>query len=185
MSAIPFSSGVSWHVKRQTRGKTGLRKALRPAHERPPTVVAGERILLRQETEGAAVVGTDRAVHLRTESNWRRVAFTDIDVAVWDPRHSRTVLKLWPDGNKGATVSVPADRRFAAFAAERVASTQVVRRVVRLSNGAGAVLLVLREPGDNQLQWRVQLSCSDSADKELAREEADRLITEFRWLVGS
>jgi hypothetical protein len=162
-----------------------LREVLRKAHDCPPTVLAGERILVRHETGGAAVVGTNRAIHVRTETKWRRVAFIDIDVAMWDPRRSRAVLRLWPDGKNGVTISIPADRTLAAFAAERVSSTQVVRRPVRLSNGAAAVLLVLREPGDDQLQWRVQLSCCDGSDKELARVEADRLISEFRWLVGS
>jgi hypothetical protein len=179
MSAIPFPAAARWY--RPTAERSAATK-----HGPLPALVAGERILVRQEIlPGHAVIGTDQAVHLSDGPDWRRIPWVEVDFAGWDAGASRVVLKLWAAQTTSTPVlAIPADHRFAAFAAERLHATQVLRRRVRLATGAAATVVALRAPGDDSLQWRVHVEYA-SADDEASAAAAHEVLTRLRALVGT
>ncbi len=181
MSAITFPT-APWHRAAAARRPP---REQAEAREQLPRLARGERILLRtQSARGRAVVGTDRAIHVAGPDGWQAIAWLDVDAAGWDPTASQTVLRLWPDGTHGSTVTIPTDHRFAVFVAERVASTQVLRRQVRVSQQAVAVVVALRNPGDDSLHWRVQVVGAGDGDRESTREAAGRVLAQIRRLAG-
>jgi hypothetical protein len=185
MSAIPVPAGAGWHRHREQPQALGSRSKSVEAVKRPPGLIPKERVLIRREdASGTAVVGTDLAVHIREDGDWRRIAWTDVDAAGWDPATSRSRLRLWPDTGRAPVVWFPADQRVAALVAERVASTQVLRRRIRLSPDALATVAALRHPGQAALRWRVRIE-GPGANEETTRAAADEALTQLRNLVGS
>lgn len=183
MSAIPFPAGVGWHRHRASAERQALRKSVDTAG-RPATLIPGERVLIRWEAgSGAAFVGTDLAAHILADGSWQRIAWTDVDAAGWDPETSRSLLRLWPDTGPASVVRFPAEQRIAAFVAERLTSTQVLRRRIRLAPDAVATVVALREPGRESPCWRVLID-GPGADGQLARAAANEALARLRILVG-
>jgi hypothetical protein len=72
----------------------------------------------------------------------------------------------------------------ALFILERVAATQVLRRRVRVSQSAVAVVVALRRPGTDSVRWRLQVDGPDDGRSESAHEAAGRVLAEIRELAG-
>jgi hypothetical protein len=135
--------------------------------------MGNERILARIES----AMGSDHALYVTCGTGiWRRVGWSDVASVVRSNASTETILRLWPDGRHGSDeLRVQTDAKFAAFAAERVAATQVLRRRVPIAGGFATVTAV-RIPGQDELIWRVQPKCDDPAVRQA--------IAEIRALAG-
>jgi hypothetical protein len=181
MSAIPFPSNIGWHRQAARHSPATISTAAND----PPTLRRGERVLIRrEEVRGRAIAGTDQAVHVQSHGDWRRVPWTDVDVGGWDPATAEAVIKLWPAVDDSPTIRVPVDQRFAAFVAERVSFTQVLRRQIRLSPQGLVTVVALRRPGEESLDWRVHVQ-HDGTLKQLPEDVEKRILSHFQALIGS
>jgi hypothetical protein len=182
MSSLPLPHLVRWRAATAT---TPARRV--QPRQRPGTLEPGERILLRAaDSADAAVVATDRALHLADpDLIWRRVRWTDIDAVGWDPDRRAVVLRLWPDsaGNMRRVV-VASDRRLASLAAEVVSATQVLRRRVQLSPSVGATITAVRDAQAGGIRWRVDLAPPTAAAEPGIAAAAERALVELRGLTG-
>jgi hypothetical protein len=181
VSAAPLTGPApaqGWAVFHRSRASH--RAAGRP----PATLAPNERVLTR--ADGGSVVGTDRALHLRgDDSAWRRFAWTDIASATWSPATATTVLRLWPtDHDTSIVVHVQAAIDFAAFAAERVSSTQLLCRRVQLTSHSAATVTALRESGHDTVTWRVSLDPGCDRDDPAVAVAVERTLAELRALAG-
>jgi hypothetical protein len=182
MSSLPLPHLVRWRAATAT---TPARRV--QPRQRPGTLEPGERILLRAaDSADAAVVATDRALHLADpDLIWRRVRWTDIDAVGWDPDRRAVLLRLWPDGAGNVChVVVASDRGLASLAAERVGASQVLRRRVQLSPTVGATVTALREPKAGEIRWRVDLTPPTAATEPAIADAAERVLAELRGLAG-
>lgn len=182
MSAIPFPSNIGWH--READAPRSRARFAAAAND-PPTLRRGERVLIRREgAAGRRTVGTDQALHSEVHGDWRRIPWTDVDVGVWDPATAETVLRLWSETGNAQTIRIPAGQEFAAFVAERVSYTQVLRRRIRLAPHAVATVVALRKAGQDALEWRVHVQ-DDGARKQLGDKMEKQILAQFQALIGS
>lgn len=164
MSVLPTIVRSYWHSPAIQRVHH------RGAHRRErqtPALTGNERILARIES----AMGSDRALYLTCgPAAWRRVDWADVASVVRSNAGDVLILRLWSDDGTGTDkVRVPADAAFAAFATERVAATQVLRRRVPIPGGFATVTAV-RTPGQDAVLWRVQLDRDDPAVLRTVRQ---------------
>jgi hypothetical protein len=205
MSSITATPGGRWHGWPTWHHATASHPARHRGARKPPGMTAGERILTRADQLGSAgskstragteVIGTDRAIHLRSENSaWRRIAWIDIASAAWSPDEAETVLRLWPgDADTGSEpkvfeqrvseLRVPTDHGFAAFAGERVLATQVLCRRVQLTSAVAATVTALHESGAETVSWQVRLDpgAENSVSVAIA---AQSVLADLRSLAG-
>jgi hypothetical protein len=187
MSTVPLGSRHHWqdwarlhrwHVAH--RGDAAKSRA-------PTTLALHERVLTRVDlADGGEVIGTDRALHLRAEdSAWRRIGWIDIASATWSGATAATVVRLWPiDRNASTVLYLATGRSFAAFAAERVSSTQLLCRRVQLTPTIAAQVTALHEPGDDTVIWTVRLYPGCGQHDPLVAAAAAHVLSQLRAIAG-
>ncbi|MCW2876476.1 MAG: hypothetical protein JWQ95_576 [Sphaerisporangium sp.] len=142
------------------------------------TLEAGERVLVHARTpDGAYVVATDRALHLPGDEAlpWYR-----IDRALWD---EEGLLVVATDGAK-RRLPLPEPGRLPEAVRERVTSSILVNRHVRLGDRGGVRLVARRVPGQDAAQWEFVFDPGlDPADPGL-RAAAEQVLEEMRRNLG-
>lgn len=142
------------------------------------TLDAGERVLVHARTpDGGYVVATDRALRLPGEGPlpWYR-----IDRALWDEEGLRVVAT---DGSE-RRMALPEPGRLPEAVRERVTSTILANRHVRLGERGGVRLVARRVPGQDTAEWDLVFDRGlDPADPGL-RAAAEQALTELRRNLG-
>jgi hypothetical protein len=145
----------------------------------PATLLPGERVLLRSQLDsGVPAIATQSAIHLNAvDGAWARVEWADVDRVGWDRVSGRTVIRLWPGAARtDEPIAVRAGRRFADFAAERVANSQVLRRRVTLARDCTATVVALRNGEGGNLRWQLHLDRPELANDPVTRRTADAFL---------
>jgi hypothetical protein len=187
MSTVPLGNHGHWQSWAKLHRPRVSHRAAAARLRAPTTLAIHERILTRDRlADGSDVVGTDRALHMRgTDSAWRRIGWIDVASAAWSDAASATVLRLWPTGqNASITLQLPIGRNFAAFAAERVSSTQVLCRRVQLTPTSTAHVTALHEPGDEPIIWTVRLDPGCEQHDPHVAAAAAGILAQLRALAG-
>ncbi|MEU8269812.1 hypothetical protein AB0B89_21965 [Sphaerisporangium sp. NPDC049002] len=142
------------------------------------TLEAGERVLVHARTpDGSYVVATDRALRLPGESPlpWYR-----IDRALWDEEGLRVVAT---DGTE-RRMTLPDPGRLPEAVRERVTSSILANRHVRLGDRGGVRLVARRVPGQDAAEWELIFDQGlDSTDPGL-RAAAEQALEELRRNLG-
>ena len=142
------------------------------------TLAAGERALVHARTpDGGYVVATDRALRLPGGAT---VPWYRIDRALWDEEGLRVIVT---DGSEHR-VPLPEPGRLPEAVRERVTSTILVNRHVRLGDRGGARLVARRVPGEDTADWDIVFDPGlDPADPGL-RAAAEQVLAELRRNLG-
>jgi hypothetical protein len=142
------------------------------------TLEPGERVLVHARTPGGGyVVATDRALRLPGEEPlpWYR-----IDRALWDEEGLRVVAT---DGTE-RRLPLPEPGRLPEAVRERVTSSILVNRHVRLGDRGGVRLVARRVPGQEAAEWDFVFDRGlDPADPGL-RAAAEQVLEEMRRNLG-
>ncbi len=142
------------------------------------TLEAGERVLVHARTaDGGYVVATDRALRLPAGAPlpWYR-----IDRAVWD---EEGLLVVGTDGTQ-RRVDLPDPGRLPEAVRERVTSSILASRHVRLGDRGGVRLVARRVPGQDAAEWEFVFDAGlDPADPGL-RAAAEQALEELRRNLG-
>lgn len=149
-----------------------------------PTLTAEENVLCRSVRNGSlTALGTDAALHYRTPGGaWRRVVWIDLVAADWSARSRSVELRDTLPG--GERIRIAADRRLAAFAAERIAHLCILRRRVELRPGVLGVVEAVRTSGGAAPVWRVRLDEPAHRYDPSVRQACRDVISELRSLTG-
>lgn len=138
--------------------------------------------------DGQAVVATDRAVYLPSGDDFRRVGWEAVARASWEGG----VLVVSEAGGPGETpprhsVTLDEPGQLPDAVHDRVTSTIVVSRHVRLRGAAGVLVIGRRRPGSHvsgDLAWSMAFDSGlDSSDPQV-RAEADAALHELRTQLG-
>ncbi|MFC4529256.1 hypothetical protein [Sphaerisporangium dianthi] len=142
------------------------------------TLEAGERVLVHARTpDGGFVVATDRALRLPAGvvMPWYR-----IDRALWD---EQGLLVVGTDGAR-RRVELPDPGRLPEAVRERVTSSILVNRHVRLGDRGGVRLVARRVPGQETADWEFVFDAGlDPADPGL-RAAAEQALEQLRRNLG-
>lgn len=180
--SIPFLHRSGWSAAALVRrGDRGLSAAASV-----PTLTEDEQVLYRSVREGSlGAVGTDAALHYRTPGGaWRRIAWIDLTAADWSARTRSVEVRGVPAGGRGESISLAADPRLAAFAAERIAHLRMLRRRVELQPGVLGVVELIRVSDRAAPQWRVTLDDPAHRHDPTVRQACREVISELRSLTG-
>ncbi|MCX9189843.1 hypothetical protein C3Y87_00095 [Carbonactinospora thermoautotrophica] len=138
----------------------------------------GERVLAAARADdGSYVVATDRALH---RVPGVRIPWHDVDQARWDA--DTDTLHLLQDGEPRRAHRMRLERpgRLPETVRERVQSSIVISQRVRLSGKLGARIVGRRQPGREELLWRVLLDPGLDPDDPLVREAIEHALAELR-----
>ncbi|GAA1277151.1 hypothetical protein GCM10009677_33870 [Sphaerisporangium rubeum] len=141
------------------------------------TLERGERVLVHASTPDGLIVVTDRALHLPGAAPlpWHR-----IDRAQWDEEGLNVTA------TDGAThrVLVPDPGRVPEAVRERVTSSILVNRHVRLGDRGGVRLVARRLPGSDTAEWDLVFDPGlDPTDPGL-RAAAEQALEDLRRTMG-
>ncbi|MEU9891225.1 hypothetical protein AB0M95_26170 [Sphaerisporangium sp. NPDC051017] len=142
------------------------------------TLEPGERALVHARTpDGGYVVATDRALRLPGESPlpWYR-----IDRAQWDEEGLQVVAT---DGGEWR-VSLPEPGRLPEAVRERVTSSILVNRHVRLGERGGVRLVARRVPGRDDALWELVFDPGLDASDPGLRAAAEQVLEDLRRNLG-
>ncbi|MEO3813168.1 hypothetical protein ABGB17_29555 [Sphaerisporangium sp. B11E5] len=141
------------------------------------TLEPGERVLVHARTPDGFVVVTDRALHLpgATSLPWHR-----IDRAQWDQEG----LSVTATDGTVRRVLVPEPGRVPEAVRERVTSSILVNRHVRLGDRGGVRMVARRVPGQDAAEWDLVFDPGlDSTDPGL-RAAAEQALEDLRRTMG-
>jgi hypothetical protein len=171
------------------RSRAGLRT--RPSqhrvdqgHAAPPVLAAGERVLAGSGQWPLATLGTTHALYVGVDDDWRRTSWSDIASVGWSRADRHLHVQTWPKLGIPSSLRIAADARFAAFADERVKSTQLLRAHVEVLAGVSATVFAVRSHADEQVQWRFVIDRRDLANDQAVHDACANVITEMRSLAG-
>jgi hypothetical protein len=169
--------------------RAGLRT--RPSQHRvdegyavPPPLAAGERMLAGSGRRPLATLGTTHALYFGVDDDWQRTSWSDIASVGWSRADRHLRVLTWAKLRTPSSLRIPADARFAAFADERVKSTQLLRTRVEVLAGVSATVFAVRSHADGQVQWRLVLDRRDLANDHAVHDACANIITEMRSLAG-
>ena len=140
-----------------------------------------ERLLSSAATVGGGwAVATDRAL-LVGPSPWRRLPWWRITSVSWQDEELRLVVTVLADsGPDGLALDLVGQSLLPETVHERVRSTIVVSRHVRLRGTAGVRLVGRRRAGEDELAWQAVLDEGlDPRDTDLVAA-AERALEELR-----
>ncbi len=159
----------------------GSRRRIRAALDLEP----GERVLaVARADDGSYVVATDRALHRAAEHGGSvRIPWHDVDRARWDA--DTDTLHLVQDGEPRRAHRMRLERPgpLPETVRERVQSSIVISQHVRLSGTRGVRIVGRRQPGREELLWRITLDPGLDPDDPLVREAVERALAEFKAQV--
>lgn len=142
------------------------------------TLEPGERVLVYARTpDGGYVVATDRALRMpgRRPLPWYR-----IDRALWD----QAGLSVHATDGGEWRLALPDPGRLPEAVRERVTSSILVNRHVRLGDRGGVRLVARRVPGRDEALWELVFDPGlDGSDPGL-RAAADQVLEELRRNLG-
>ncbi len=151
---------------------------------------AGGRVLARCTLrDGGSAMATDRALIVAGPDGLRhRLDWADIAEVGWSASDAATVIATWPGTRTTrGTALLRSDRRFAAVVAERVATSQVLRRRVSLTESVDATIVATRVSArDTTVTWRVMIDpgAVDGVGRAAVAAAADHAIAELKALAG-
>lgn len=171
---------VSLRFPRREQLPTGVRASL--------PLESGERVLTHAPGADPEryVVCTDRALLVGPHPSWIRLPWWRVTAALFDADADLLrVTALQDDGPVQFDIAVPGLTRVPETVHERVQSSIVVSRHVRLARAGGARLVARRVPGRADLEWQVVLDSGlDPADQELRDAAARELDALRREMLG-
>jgi hypothetical protein len=142
------------------------------------TLDPGERVLVHARTEdGGFVVVTDRALRLPGAEAlpWHR-----IDRAQWDQQG----LSVTATDGTAHRVLVPEPGRVPEAVRERVTSSILVNRHVRLSAAGGVRLVARRLPGRSEAGWDLVFDPGLNPSDPGLRAAAEQALEDLRRTMG-
>ncbi|GII75795.1 hypothetical protein Sru01_07770 [Sphaerisporangium rufum] len=138
----------------------------------------GERVLVHARTPaGGYVVVTDRALHLPDGGPlpWHRV-----ENALWDEEGLRVVTT----GGEERRVPLPEPGRVPEAVRERVTSSILVNRHVRLGERGGVRLVARRMPGGAEASWQMVFDGGVDSGDPGVRAAAEQALAGLRRSLG-
>ncbi|MDH2424951.1 hypothetical protein [Sphaerisporangium sp. TRM90804] len=142
------------------------------------TLTSGERVLVHARTPGGGyVVATDLALYLPGEEPlpWHR-----IDRAQWDEVGLHVVAV---DGAEWRA-ALPDPGRVPEAVRERVTSSILVNRHVRLGDHGGVRMVARRVPGQDTARWDLVFDPGLDADDPGLRAAAEQVLEQLRRTLG-
>lgn len=132
-----------------------------------------EKALAAAETPLGWVVATTHALWLPARSGMTRLGWETIENATWDRDNAAlSVRQAAPLGGRERRWTVPMQDEpdLLLVVKERVRSTVVATRQVRLDGQRSATVVARRPPGSDELTWSVSLLGDDTMDAGTRRE---------------
>lgn len=181
---VPHVVGA-WHLRGRARSRRVHDHLARHAPEPVPPLDPGERVLTRAGEPDTTVVGTTAAFYLRSaDDRWHRTAWSEIATIGWSTLDHCLQVRTWSTSSTGPALRFTADRRFAAFAAERVCATRLLCTRAEILPGILATVLAVRAGHADDVQWRIAVDRADRVADSALREASARIIAELRGLTG-
>ncbi|MFG1702568.1 hypothetical protein ACFLIM_05185 [Nonomuraea sp. M3C6] len=137
----------------------------------------GERVLTFARSDDGHVVATNLALYL---SDGTRVPYEEVDKAAWDEEGVRVITM---DGARHFE-RVPEPRLLPETVRERVNSTIVVNKHVRLPGRGGVRLVARRRPGGEVLGWTFVFDDGLDPEDPGLRAQAEQALEGVRRSMG-
>ncbi len=147
----------------------------------------GERALVAAQTPAGWVVATTHALWLPSRTGMTRLGWETIDNASWD--RDGAVLSVRQSSRLGGraqrwTVRMEDERDLLLVIKERVRSTLVTTRHVRLDADRGVTLVARRPPGEDRLTWAVSVDPGVDVESPAVRSRVEAELASLRAELG-
>jgi hypothetical protein len=134
----------------------------------------GERALAATRSDDAWLIGTERALYLRLDSDWHRIPWERVDQATWDGDTERlVVIEVADYGQPQPRHEIAMDEpgQLLELVRERVTASVLLSRHVPVSGSRGLQVVARRSPvAGGEVDWSVRLADSlDPDDPQVAR----------------
>lgn len=146
-----------------------------------------EKALAAAQTPAGWVVATTHALWLPERTGMARLGWETIDNATWDrDLAALSVRQASALGGRPRRWNVRMDdeRDLLLVIKERVRSTLVTTRQVRLAGGGEATVVARRPPGSDELTWSVSLGDGVDLDDSDVRDEIEEALASLRAELG-
>lgn len=151
------------------------------------TIAKGERSLVAAQTPAGWVVATTHALWLPSRTGMVRLGWESIDNASWNRDVAAlSVRQGAPLGGQARrwNVRMEDERDLLLVIKERVRSTLVTTRYVRLDEDRGVTLVARRPPGEDRLTWAVSVDDGVDVDSPAVRRRVESELASLRAELG-
>lgn len=146
-----------------------------------------EKVLASAESPAGWVVATTHALWLPHRTGMTRLGWESIDNASWDRDASALAVRQADAlGGRARRFAVRMDDEsdLLLIIKERVRSTLVTTRHVRLDADRGATIVARRPPGQDALTWSVSLDGATDLDDPQQRQVIEQALDALRAELG-
>lgn len=128
----------------------------------------------------SVVIATDRALYFATDHAPMRLAWTNIARAGWE----EPWLTIHGVTGEKITLYLEPAGQLPPVVRDRVTASVLIRERIPLDIGGHVVCVGRREPGSDQVLWRVEFDPETDSSATEIRASADRALAELRATLG-